>query len=127
MVHITMKGNFDKTETFLSKLKQRLGIDLDTKLNVLGQKGVDALAAATPVRSGLTASSWSYDVIHTDKAIQVRWKNSNFNKNVPIAMVIQYGHGTGWGGYVEGIDYINPAMRPIFDELIELVRKEVRS
>ena len=88
---------------------------------------VEALEEATPKRTGLTASSWSYMIEQNAQSVTISWTNSNFNQGVPIALVIQYGHGMPHGGYVKGIDYINPAMKPIFDELSEQVWREVTS
>ena len=94
-------------------------------LNSLGKKGVEALSAATPVDSSLTSKSWSYDFEKTKTSLVMRWYNSNVVNGVPIAIILQYGHGTGNGGYVEGRDYINPAIQPIFDEIAMAVWKEV--
>lgn len=95
------------------------------KLEEYGRMGVDALADATPVRSGLTAGSWSYKITQTPNKIIIDWENSNRNNNIPIALLIQYGHGTGTGGYVTGIDYINPVMEPIFKGIVDDIWKEV--
>ena len=122
MVKFTSKGDFSKTDTYLKKM---LKMDLGTRLSEYAQKGVKALEEATPKDTGLTASSWSYSIERTDSSITISWTNSNFNKGVPIALLIQYGHGTGTGGYVTGVDYINPAMKPIFDEIEEYIMKEV--
>lgn len=90
-------------------------------------KGVAALSRATPQDSGLASGSWSYDIVRTGKSIMIGWKNANVEGGYPVALMIQYGHGTGTGGYVAGIDYINPAMRPIFDQIAETVWKAVIS
>lgn len=87
--------------------------------------GVEALAQATPVKTGKTASSWSYDLIKTNSGYELVFSNSNFNNGVPIAVILQYGHGTGTGGWVEGRDYINPALQPVFDEIAKTVWLEV--
>lgn len=89
------------------------------------QQGVDALSAATPVDSGITSSSWSYDITYNGDSAQITWKNSNINNGVPIAIILQYGHGTGTGGYVQGRDYINPAMSNIYKSLSDELRREV--
>ena len=102
-------------------------MDLDSVLTDYAQKGVQALEDATPRRTGLTALSWSYEIERTADSITITWTNSNFNKGVPIALMIQYGHGTGTGGYVPGVDYINPAMKPIFEEIEQRVMKEVNA
>ena len=87
--------------------------------------GVEALAQATPVKTGKTASSWSYDLLTTNSGYELVFSNSNFNNGVPIAVILQYGHGTGTGGWVEGRDYINPALQPVFDEIAKTVWLEV--
>lgn len=87
--------------------------------------GVKALSEATPVLSGKTASSWGYQISKGHGSFSIHWTNSNINDGVPIAVIIQYGHGTGWGGYVQGIDYINPALRPVFQDIADQVWKEV--
>ena len=124
MVKFTVKGDFKKTSDFLKALKERRQFKI---LEKYAQKGVDALREATPKRTGLTSESWSYEIEQTPKSIVITWTNSNFNQGVPIALVIQYGHGLPNGGYVKGIDYINPAMQPLFDELADQVWKEVSS
>lgn len=118
------RGDFKKTERFLNALKGKRYLNA---LEQYGQMGVDALAANTPVRSGLTASSWTYEIERTDTHTRISWLNTNTVQNVNIAVILQYGHGTGTGGYVAGIDYINPAMKPIFDTISEGVWKEVTS
>lgn len=87
--------------------------------------GVDALSAATPVDTGKTAASWGYVITRTSDTATITWTNSNVNNGVPIALILQYGHGTGTGGYVKGRDYIKPAIRPVFDELANELWKEV--
>ena len=94
-------------------------------LDRYGQMGIDALKANTPVESGKTANSWGFTTEKRGTSIKLIWTNSNVNEGCNIAIIIQYGHGTGWGSYVDGIDYINPAMRPIFEEISQLVWKEV--
>lgn len=122
MVSCTINGDFKKTDNFLKKL---LNITFRDKLEKYGQKGVDALKEATPKRTGLTANSWSYEIIEDANSIRIVWSNSNTNKNIPIAIVLQYGHVTRNGHFVEGIDYINPALRPIFESIAETAWKEV--
>lgn len=124
LVTISQKGDFSKTLRFLRKLKSD---SFKTKMNEYGRKGVDALRAATPKDSGKTANSWDYEIHATTTSVSIIWKNSNDNHGVNIAVLIQYGHGTRNGGYVQGIDYINPAMRPIFDQMAEDVWQEVIS
>lgn len=123
-IRFRQKGDFRKTENFLKNLKNKRFLQ---KLDRYGQMGVEALSAATPVDSGTTASSWYYKITQTDYMTTVTWTNSNVNKGVNIAIILQYGHTTGTGGYVEGRDYINPAMKPIFDELAEKMWKEVEA
>lgn len=122
MIIFKQKGDFSKTEKFL---KKSLGRNYVSVLEKYGQQGVAALSASTPVRTGLTATSWSYEIIQNGSSISVIWKNSNIQKGVNIALILQYGHGTKNGGYVRGRDYINPALRPIFDKMADAAWKEV--
>lgn len=124
MIKIRQRGNFNKTEKFL---KKSLGRDYRSVLEKYGQQGVSALSAATPVDTGLTATSWSYEIIQNGSSISVVWKNNNIQNGLNIAIILQYGHGTRNGGYVTGIDYINPALKPIFDKLADAAWKEVTS
>lgn len=124
MITWNAKGDFKKTSTFLKGIIARKQYRI---LDKYAQKGVEALQEATPKRTGLTASSWSYQIEQDASKISISWINSNYNKGVPVALVIQYGHGMPRGGFVKGIDYINPAMKPIFDELADMVWKEVSS
>lgn len=94
-------------------------------LEKYGQMGVDALASATPVDSGTTAESWGYEISVRKEGATIHWTNTNQNKGVYIAVILQYGHGTGTGGYVQGVDYINPAIRPVFDKIAEEAWMEV--
>lgn len=118
------KGNFQKTDNFLKKAKQG---DYFRSLEKFAQEGVNALASATPIDSGKTAASWDYTISRSKSSVSITWTNSNINNGVNIAVIIQYGHGTRNGGYVQGRDYINPAIRPIFDKIAENVWKEVTS
>lgn len=122
MIGIRVRGNFSKTENYFKKLSTAMRFKM---LDHYGQEGVAALAAATPVDSGTTAASWSYKIKHTDSMAQITFHNSNINKGVPIAIILQYGHGTGTGGWVEGRDYINPAIQPIFDKIAKQAWEEV--
>lgn len=124
IITIHQKGDFSKTFRFLRKFKQKKFIK---KLDQYGQMGVEALSAATPVRSGLTASSWSYILEYNGSHIKIIWTNTNNNHGVYIAVLIQYGHGTRNGGYVIGRDYINPAMQPVFDKIADDAWLEVIS
>lgn len=123
MITFRQKGDFSKLNRFLERAKEtvRLG-DLDR----YGREGVAALASATPVDSGKTASSWYYEITRTKGGVAISFKNSNINKGVPIAIILQYGHATRNGGWVQGRDYINPAIRPIFDKLANDSWKEVK-
>ena len=118
------KGDWKKTRKFLKRCSD---LDLDDVLNLYGQEGADALAKATPKDTGKTAASWSYEVTKGRESIVITWKNSNVVDGVPIAVILQYGHGTRNGGYVEGVDYINPAMRPVFERIAARAWGEVRT
>lgn len=122
MIRLTSRGSFAKTKSWLHNLKLKRVLE---KLDDYAQKGVDALSDATPVDTGVTAASWYYEIENNKNTITISWKNSNIVKGVPIAIILQYGHGTGTGGWVQGRDYINPAMKPIFDEIAENVWKEI--
>lgn len=122
MISISQKGDFSKLTSFLERIKNIIKIgDLDK----YGREGVAALSAATPKDSGLTANSWYYEIERGKDSVSISFYNSNVNKGVPIAIILQYGHGTRNGGYVEGIDYINPAIQPIFNKIAEDAWKEV--
>ena len=116
------KGSFENTNKFFKKMSQK---NIFKSLEQYGEEGVAALAAATPVDTGKTASSWSYEIRKTNSSISIVWKNSNIVDGVPIAVVLQYGHGTATGGYVQGVDYINPALQPIFERISKEIWKEV--
>lgn len=122
MIRITTEGDFSRTFKFLEKMKQ---LKIEHILQKHAAEGVAALAAATPVDSGLTASSWTYTIQVSGESAAIYWENTNVNKGVNIAVILQYGHGTGTGGYVQGRDYINPAMRPIFDKIANEAWMEV--
>jgi hypothetical protein len=115
MISFTQKGNFEKTSAYLMRVQ-----NVNSKLAALskyGEIGAAALAAATPTDSGLTASSWTYEIVQRRGYFSIRWKNTHAEDGRPIAVMLQYGHGTGTGGYVQGRDYINPAIRPIFEQI----------
>jgi hypothetical protein len=95
-------------------------------LRSCGEKGIEALSAATPVRTAKTAASWGFEAKTSSKGVTLTWTNSNVVNGVPIAIILQYGHGTGTGGYVHGRDYINPAMRPVFDEIESRISRMLR-
>ena len=122
IISYNVQGDLKKTDTCLRKLLKQ---DLTTLLHRYGKRGVDALAAATPVDTGKTAASWDYTVTESPGSATITWTNSNVNDGVPIALLIQYGHGTGTGGYVKGTDYINPAIQPVLNDLAEALWKEV--
>lgn len=127
MITISHKGDFKKSLKFLNNLSEKVGIGSPIRriLEKYGQMGVNALAAATPVDTGKTADSWTYEIEMTDESYKITWLNTNVNKHVNIAMILQYGHGTRNGGYVAGRDYINPAIQPIFDQLADEAWREV--
>lgn len=122
MITIKTKGDFKKTAKFLDKLLKLFDSNI---LDYYGRKGVEALSSATPKDSGKTAESWDYEIIKNGNKASLRWFNTNVNDGVNIAIILQYGHGTGTGGYVVGRDYINPAIQPIFDEIAKSIWKEV--
>lgn len=122
MISFRQKGDFSKLTTFLEKAKETVNIGM---LDRYGREGVAALSSATPVDSGLTASSWYYEIKRDTGSISISFHNSNIQNGVPIAVILQYGHGTGNGGWVEGRDYINPAIQPVFDRIANEAWKEV--
>jgi hypothetical protein len=124
MVQFTTSGSFSKTEKFLSFVRTGRMYGF---LEGHAQRGAAALAAATPVDSGLTAESWTYEIKRSPGGVTITWLNSNRENGFPVAIMLQYGHGTGTGGYVQGRDYINPAIRPIFDQIADSVWRAVTS
>lgn len=122
MISFRQKGDFSKLTRYLERVKAAVK---NSDLDKYGREGVAALASATPVDSGLTASSWYYEIERKNGSVVIRFCNSNIQNGVPIAIILQYGHGTGTGGWVQGRDYINPAIQPIFDEITERAWKEV--
>ena len=122
MITFKHKGDFKKTEKFLSQAQK---LKVDSLLKRYGAEGVAALAAGTPVASGLTANSWDYNITRSHWGYTITWSNSHKNQGANIAILIQYGHGTGTGGYVPPIDYVNPAMKPIFDRIAEEIWMDV--
>ena len=122
MISFRQKGDFSKLTRFLERAKEAVHIgDLDK----FGKEGVAALASATPVDSGETANSWYYEIENRKGSVPISFHNSNVQNGVPIAVILQYGHGTRNGGWVQGRDYINPAIQPIFDEIANNAWKEV--
>lgn len=122
MITISSHGSFENTEKFLKRMSDRSIFD---SLSRYGEEGVQALSQATPKDSGDTAQSWVYEIERTSTSYAIIWSNTNVVDGVPIAVLIQVGHGTGTGGYVSGRDYINPALRPVFDRIAASVWKEV--
>lgn len=116
------KGNFSKTKLSMERSKNAIKL---RNLDRYGKEGVAALSSATPVDSGLTAKSWDYEITRKSETVKITFKNSNIQNGVPIAIILQYGHGTRNGGWVEGRDYINPAIRPVFDKIANDAWKEV--
>lgn len=124
MIEITVSGELRKTESFLQKLRRG---DFYRDLDRYGQMGVAALSAATPVDTRLTATSWQYRIVK-GKWTGIEWYNTSVTTDgTPVAILIQYGHATGTGGYVQGRDFINPAMRPLFDQIADEMWKKVKS
>lgn len=124
LVSFSLSGSTDKTQAFLQKMGSG---EMYRGLESLAQQGVSALQAHTPVESGLTAASWSYLIEIKGSATVITWVNTHVESGVNIAIILQYGHGTGTGGYVAGQDYINPSIQPIFDAISNEVWKKVTS
>ena len=122
MISFRQKGDFSKLNRYLDRVKEVARLSI---LDKYGREGVAALSSATPVDSGETANSWSYEISHSNGSATITFNNSHINKGVPIAIILQSGHGTGTGGWVEGRDYINPAIQPIFDKIVDAAWKEV--
>lgn len=124
MIEITGKGDFKKTKDFLNKLIKR---NIYSDLDKYGKQGVMALSKATPIDTSLTSHSWEYRIIKDKRHVGIEWYNTNSVNGTPVAILIQYGHATGTGGYVRGRDFINPAMRPIFDKIVDDIWKKVKA
>lgn len=122
MIQCVVKGDFKKTKNFLDKIRK---LDFDSLLVKYAEEGVEALSKATPKRTGKTAASWDYTIERKAGQISIFWTNSNISDDVNIAVILEYGHGTGWGGYVQGRHYISPAIQPVFDHIVDAVRREV--
>ena len=122
MISFRQKGDFSKLDHYFERVKEAAKIGV---LDKYGQAGVSALSSATPVESGKTASSWYYEIKRQNGSVALEFYNSNVNNGVPIAVILQFGHGTGTGGWVQGRDYINPAIQPIFDKIAENAWREV--
>lgn len=124
MITFTQQGSFDKTEKFLSYLNKG---NLYGTLDAWARVGVAALASATPIDSGETARAWGYTITQKKSVTTITWTNTHIVNGVPIAIILQYGHGTGTGGYIQGRDYINPALKPTFSKIADQVWKAVTS
>ncbi len=122
MIYFEQKGDFSNTKRFMERLKETVKC---SNLDAYGKKGVAALSAATPVDTGLTANSWKYEITHDKESATISFTNTNIQNGVPIAVILQYGHATRNGGWVQGRDYINPAIQPIFDEIAKDAWREV--
>ncbi len=123
VISFAQHGDFKKSLTFMTRVRSR---NVRGILEKYGQRGVEALVIATPKATGKTAASWSYEIKMDDNGATLCWKNANIVDGVPIAVILQYGHGTRNGGYVQGTDYINPVMKPLFDEIAAELWREVR-
>lgn len=123
MITIRQRGDFKNLTSFLERSKEAFNLGI---LDKYGRQGVAALKASTPKDTGKTADSWYYRINRNNGTVSLSFHNSNMNKGVPIAIILQYGHATGNGGYVEGVDYINPALQPVFQKLADEAWKEVK-
>lgn len=122
MIRITSKGEWKKTNKFLERCLNLIKLG---KLDEYGRLGVEALSNATPRDSGETASSWYYRIVRDKRGVSIEWLNSSQNEGIPIVILLQYGHGFHNGGYYEGLDFINPALRPVFEEIAENAWREL--
>ena len=122
MIRFIQKGNFKKLNNFLERIKD---IANKSQLDKYGMQGIEALSNATPKKTGKTSESWYYKINRKNNSLSISFYNSNINDGVPIAIILQYGHGTKNGGWVQGRDYINPAIQPVFDKIAEDAWKEV--
>lgn len=122
MIRFKQKGDFSKVTKYLERVKEVVHLGI---LDKYGRKGVAALSSSTPIDTGLTAESWRYEIVNKNGSARINFCNSNIQNGVPIAIILQYGHGTGTGGWIQGRDYINPSIQPIFDELTEEAWREV--
>lgn len=122
MISFRQKGNFSKTTRYFESVRRAIR---PKDLDKYGREGVAALASATPVDSGLTASSWQYEITITGNRASISFYNTNIQNGIPIAIILQYGHGTRNGGWVAGRDYINPSIQPIFDKMANNAWREV--
>jgi len=124
VIRLVVKGSTERTEKFLRSI---VNADMFRGVERIANEGVSALASATPMESGLAANSWGVEIVNSKDSLTITWTNSDVENGFPVAIMLQYGHGTGTGGYVRGVDYINPAIRPIFDRIANEVWKVVTS
>lgn len=124
LITFKVTGSTKRTESFLRKANRN---DAFNSLDSLAQQGVSALISGTPTDSGLAAESWGYEIERSGRSVTIKWTNDDIENGFPVAIMLQYGHGTGTGGYVQGRDYINPAMKPVFDRIADEVWKAVTS
>jgi hypothetical protein len=124
LISADVTGSFKNTESFLKAMSK---LDIMGILNSSGKEGVAALSSATPIETGRAATSWGYEVSRKGGVYTITWTNSDVENGFPVVIMLQYGHGTGTGGYVQGIDFINPAIKPIFDKIADRVWKAVTS
>lgn len=122
MIQCTVRGDFKKTNSFLKRIMK---LDFSSLLKKYAEEGVEALFNATPIKTGKTAASWDYEIVKGRDTVSIFWTNSNLENDVPIAVILDYGHGTANGGYVQGRHYISPAIQPIFDKIANAAWKEV--
>jgi len=122
MIQCTVRGDFKKTNSFLKRIMK---LDFSSLLKKYAEEGVEALFNATPIKTGKTAASWDYEIVKGRDTVSIFWTNSNLENDVPIAVILDYGHGTANGGYVQGRHYISPAIRPVFDKIANAAWKEV--
>lgn len=123
MITFTHSGNFRNTENFFQRAIHN--ISYRRILNEYGKRGVTALAAHTPIDSGITSDSWGYEIKVTRNSLSITWTNSSANEGIPIAILVQYGHGTRSGTHIKGRDFINPAIKPIFENIVKEIWAEV--
>lgn len=124
MISVTHKGSFKNIESFFKRAPK---VDIRSILEKYAKRGVDALSANTPQDTGLTANSWGYDIHQSNGDYTITWTNTNVVSGIPVAILLQYGHATKNGGFVQGVDFINPALKPLFDDLSKDLWEEVKS
>jgi len=124
MITVKVTGSFEKTQAFLKRVSK---LDIIGLLRASAQEGVNALSRVTPIETGVAAHSWGFEVSSSGGIYTIIWTNSDVENGFPVVIMLQYGHGTGTGGYVAGYDFINPAMRPVFDKIADDIWKAVIS